>query len=72
LLVYVFWACVLFGCAVAFVHERLRTDKDHSFFARGAGIREDWEAMIGDTEDLYLGSGRTKAGEGIVREDAPT
>jgi YihY family inner membrane protein len=62
LLVYVFWACTLFACAVAFVQEKLRHDAGHAFFIRGAGIREDWEAAMRETEELYRGGSRPKAG----------
>lgn len=53
LFVYVFWSCVLFGCAVAFVHERLRRDAGHLFFAHGKGLREDWKAALRETAELY-------------------
>jgi membrane protein len=53
LLVYLFWACALFGCAVAFVRNRLRNEPDHDFFVRGAGFREDWATALRDTEALY-------------------
>ena len=53
LFVYVFWSCVLFGCAVAFVHERLRRNAGHLFFARGKGLRADWQAALRETAELY-------------------
>lgn len=53
LLIYVFWACTLFGCAVAFVQHRLKHDVGHVFFARGAGFREDWENAIREVEEIY-------------------
>lgn len=53
LLVYVFWACTLFGCAVAFVQERLQHDVGHVFFARGSGLREDWESAMREVEEIY-------------------
>ncbi len=53
LIVYVFWICVLFGCAVAFVHERLRHDAGHAFFARGHGLVADWQAAMRETRELY-------------------
>src|SRR5690606_3218894 len=53
LLVYVFWACTLFGCAVAFMQERLKHDVGAAFFARGAGLKEDWDDAIREVEDIY-------------------
>jgi YihY family inner membrane protein len=53
LLVYVFWACALFGCAVAFVHVKLHEDAGHAFFTRSAGLKEDWEEAMREIEDLY-------------------
>jgi hypothetical protein len=44
---------VLFGCAVAFVHERLRRNAGHLFFARGKGLRADWLAALRETAELY-------------------
>lgn len=62
LLVYAFWVCVLFGSAVAFVQGKLARETGHSFFARGAGIREDWEEAVHETEALYQRSHtKTKA-----------
>ena len=53
LLVYVFWACTLFGSAVAFVHARLGAHAGHSFFTRGAGLLEDWNAALHEIAELY-------------------
>ncbi len=61
LLVYLFWACALFGCAVAFVQERLAEDAGgHVFFKRGAGLKEDWVEAIREIEDLYRRPSRPK------------
>lgn len=60
LLVYVFWTCSLFGCAVAFVQQRLQQDAGHNFFTRGAGLKEDWEAAMHEVEDLYRRPSRPK------------
>jgi YihY family inner membrane protein len=53
LLVYVFWACALFGCAVAFVQERLKHDAGGAFFTRGAGLMEDWDNAMREVEAIY-------------------
>lgn len=53
LLVYLFWICVLFGSTVAFVQARLENDLGTGFFARGAGLREDWDAALRETAALY-------------------
>lgn|GEM_PF-2238304 len=53
LLVYVFWACALFGCAVAFMQERLKHDHGEAFFIRGAGFKEDWDNAISEVEEIY-------------------
>jgi YihY family inner membrane protein len=66
LLVYVFWGCALFGCAVAFVQERLEQDAGWHFFTRGAGLQEDWEAAMNEIEDLYRRPSRPKPGSDPV------
>jgi membrane protein len=53
LLIYVFWACTLFGCSVAFVQGRLKNDAGGTFFKRGAGLKEDWDNAIREVEDIY-------------------
>jgi membrane protein len=60
LLVYVFWACALFGCAVAFMQERLRHDAGAAFFTRGVGLKEDWDGAIREVEDIYRRPSRPK------------
>lgn len=52
LLVYVFWLSTLFGCAVAFVVERLKYDVG-GFFIRGAGLKEDWRNAMQEVEAIY-------------------
>lgn len=64
LLVYVFWACALFGCAVAFMQERLKHDPTEAFFIRGVGLKEDWDSAMSEVEEIYrrpsreVGTGR--------------
>jgi YihY family inner membrane protein len=53
LLIYVFWACTLFGCAVAFVQHRLGKDAGGSFFTRGTGFMEDWNNAVEEVETIY-------------------
>jgi YihY family inner membrane protein len=60
LLVYVFWACALFGCAVAFVQERLQHDAGGAFFTRGAGLMTDWDDAVREIEDIYRRPSRPK------------
>lgn len=53
LIVYAFWICVLFGCTVAYVQEKLRHDAGHDFFLRGQGFLADWKAAVRETHELY-------------------
>jgi uncharacterized BrkB/YihY/UPF0761 family membrane protein len=61
LLVYVFWACALFGCSVAFVMERLKQDAGGAFFTRGAGLKLDWDNAIREVEAIYRRPSRPEA-----------
>jgi membrane protein len=60
LLIYVFWACALFGCTVAFVQERLQHHAGGAFFIRGAGLKEDWDDAVREVEDIYRRPSRPK------------
>jgi uncharacterized BrkB/YihY/UPF0761 family membrane protein len=71
LLVYVFWACALFGCAVAFVQERLQHDAGGDFFTRGAGLMEDWDGAVRKIEDIYRRPSRPKPDAAPVIPDVP-
>lgn len=71
LLVYVFWGCALFGCAVAFVQERLQNEAGGNFFTRGAGLKEDWQEAIREIEDLYRRPSRPKPDAVAPFSEAP-
>jgi YihY family inner membrane protein len=79
LLVYVFWACALFGCAVAFMQERLQHDAGGTFFTRAAGLKADWDDAMRDVEDIYRRPSRPKPDAAppppappVPSEDPPT
>jgi YihY family inner membrane protein len=55
LLIYAFWITVLFGSAVAFVHDNLQHTMGRHFFARGSsGMMKDWREAVRETQELYL------------------
>lgn len=65
LLVYVFWVTVLFGAAVAFVHQKLRPQAGRLLFftADPSGMVKDWKSVVRQSRRLYLLPEEERAGE---------
>lgn len=55
LLIYAFWITVLFGAAVAFVHDKLQHEMGSKLFTHESrGMRDDWREAIREIQVLYL------------------